>query len=470
MKNFILLCVLITPSFLLSAQQADNWYFGVFAGLNFSTSAPVVLTDGQVNTPEGCAAVSDTAGSLLFYTDGITVWNNQHLPMPNGTGLLAGSSCTQAALIAMQPGSSSLYYVFTLDEIGGPFGFRYSIVDMSLQSGLGDVIEKNILIQNSLTEKLTAVTTYDNSKIWIVTHDWGSNGFYAYQLTVNGFEMNPVISNSGIVHTTTAIQNTYGQMKFAGCGGRLALAAGYLDTIELFDFNLTTGTISNPMTIPMEDHVYGLEFSPDDSKLYVTCYNPLGTLVQFDLTQGNVEAIINSATMLSNTEDLYGLQLAPDGKIYVVKSYSPNLAVINEPNVAGNDCNFVENGINLDPTYSGVSAALGLPNFVQSYFDYAHKGCTFPTATSEIKTTAEIHFFPNPATGYVSFSTTALKGKPVEIYVSDLAGKSCIHYKMDTYDESISIDLSTVQEGIYIIRVNQGEMVIAREMLVNTRP
>ncbi|MBP9882859.1 MAG: hypothetical protein KBF32_05630, partial [Chitinophagales bacterium] len=150
MKNFILLCVLITPSFLLSAQQADNWYFGVFAGLNFSTSAPVVLTDGQVNTPEGCAAVSDTAGSLLFYTDGITVWNNQHLPMPNGTGLLAGSSCTQAALIAMQPGSSSLYYVFTLDEIGGPFGFRYSIVDMSLQSGLGDVIEKNILIQNSL--------------------------------------------------------------------------------------------------------------------------------------------------------------------------------------------------------------------------------------------------------------------------------------------------------------------------------
>jgi WD40 repeat protein len=339
---------------------------------------------------------------------------------------------------------------------------------MSLQSGLGDVIEKNILIQNSLTEKLTAVTTYDNSKIWIVTHDWGSNGFYAYQLTGNGFEMNPVISNSGIVHTTTAIQNTYGQMKFASCGGRLALAAGYLDTIELFDFNLTTGTISNPMTIPMEDHVYGLEFSPDDSKLYVTCYNPLGTLVQFDLTQGNVEAIINSATMLSNTEDLYGLQLAPDGKIYVVKSYSPNLAVINEPNVAGNDCNFVENGINLDPTYSGASAALGLPNFVQSYFDYAHKGCTFPTTIYEMNTMDEISFFPNPATGFVSFSTTALKGKPVEIYVSDLAGKSCIQYKMDTYVESIRIDLSTVEQGIYIIRINQGEMVIAREMLVIT--
>ena len=224
------------------------------------------------------------------------------------------------------------------------------------------------------------------------------------------------------------------------------------------------------MTIPMEDHVYGLEFSPDDSKLYVTCYNPLGTLVQFDLTQGNVEAIINSATMLSNTEDLYGLQLAPDGKIYVVKSYSPNLAVINEPNVAGNDCNFVENGISLDPTYSGASAALGLPNFVQSYFDYAHKGCTFPTTVSEITTTDEISFFPNPATGFVSFSTTALNGKPVEIHVSDLAGKSYIHYKMDSYGENISIDLSTAQLGIYIIRVNQGEMVIAREMLVNTQP
>lgn len=466
MRTFKLILILSIATGTLKAQQADNWYFGILAGLNFTGSSPVVLTDGKVNTPEGCAAVSDTSGALLFYTDGITVWNNQHLPMPNGTGLLAGSSCTQAALIAMQPGSSSLYYVFTLDEIGGPFGFRYSIVDMNLQNGLGDVIEKNILIENSLTEKLTAVTTYDNSKIWIVTHDWGSNGFYAYQLTGNGFEMNPVISNSGIVHSTTAIQNTYGQMKFASCGGKLALAAGYLDTVELFDFNLTTGTVSNPITIPMEDHVYGLEFSPDDSKLYITCYNPLGTLVQFDLSAGNVADIINSATTLSNIEDLYGLQLAPDGKIYAVKSYSPYLAVINEPNVAGIGCNFEENGIYLDPAYSGASAALGLPNFVQSYFDYAHKGCSFPTTVSEIKTEEGIRFFPNPATGSVSFSTTALEGIPVEINISDLAGKLCIQYTMESYGEAISIDLSKVQQGIYVIRVNQGEMAIAREMLV----
>ncbi|MEP7128724.1 MAG: hypothetical protein ABI729_07645, partial [Chitinophagales bacterium] len=75
MKKFILFTCSIAISFQLTAQQADNWYFGVYAGLNFGTSTPTVLTDGKVNTPEGCSSISDTAGSLLFYTDGITVWN-----------------------------------------------------------------------------------------------------------------------------------------------------------------------------------------------------------------------------------------------------------------------------------------------------------------------------------------------------------------------------------------------------------
>lgn len=453
-----------------AAQQADNWYFGVYAGLNFSTTAPLVLTNGQISTPEGCSAISDSSGMLLFYSDGITVWNNQHLPMPNGTGLLGGSSCTQAALIVLQPGSDSLYYVFTLDEIGGVFGFRYSMVDMSLDNGLGDVTEKNVLIESSVTEKLTAVTSYDNSKVWIVIHDWGTDAFYTYQLTASGLNTTPIVSHAGIIHNTSLIQNTYGQMKFASCGGRLALAAGYLDTVEVFDFNLITGMVSNPVTIPVEDHVYGLEFSPDDTRLYVTCYDPLGTLLQFDLAAGNANAVINSKVILSNTEDLYALQLAPDGKIYVVKSYHPYLSVINDPDLSGTACNFMENALYLDPLYNGVTAALGLPNFVQSYFDYAHKGCSVPTSAGIAISESRLKLYPNPASGYVYLDAGENVVLSLQLQFQDLAGRICMTVSLNGNAESTRIDINALKSGVYYVEGRDAGKLLFQQLLFHEQP
>lgn len=467
MKFLFLLICAFSLSLCTSAQQADNWYFGVMAGLNFSDTVPVVLTDGVLITPEGCSSVSDTAGSLLFYTDGITVWNKLHTAMPNGNGLNGGSSCTQAALIAAQPGNNNLYYVFTLDEIGGPLGFRYSIVDMNLSGGLGDVIEKNVFLRDSVTEKLTAVTNIDGTLTWIVVHGWGTNAFYAYALTGTGINTSSVVSNSGMVHSTTQIQNTYGQMKFAGCGGRLALAAGYLDTVEVLDFNLASGTVANPITIPMNAHVYGVEFSPDNSKLYVTCYNPEGTLLQFDLLQGDETAIINSKITLNSTEDLYALQLAPDGKIYVVRSYSAMLGIINYPDLAGSGCNFVLNGINLDPAYTGAAAALGLPNFVQSDFDYYHKGCSTPTTITGLIPDHTTQFFPNPANDYLLLNTDSFGEDPVDILIADLSGRMVLSVIV-SHDGSIAqIDIATLGSGVYLLQAQNSKAHLIQKIMVN---
>ena len=87
------------PNHSSAQNQTDNWYFGNKAGLNFSTCTPTILTDGQVNTHEGVATISDANGNLLFYTDGVTVWNKQHLIMDNGTGLAGHPSSTQSAVI-----------------------------------------------------------------------------------------------------------------------------------------------------------------------------------------------------------------------------------------------------------------------------------------------------------------------------------------------------------------------------------
>ena len=124
-----------------------------------------------------------------------------------------------------------------MDEIGGPNGFRYSIVDMTLDGGNGDVDvnNKNIPVLTPVTEKLTAMKQLPSGDYWIAVHEWGTDAFYVYSLTQLGLQPFPVVSTTGIVHNMSAIQNTYGNMKFSPCGDRIAAAIGYQDTVEIFN-------------------------------------------------------------------------------------------------------------------------------------------------------------------------------------------------------------------------------------------
>lgn len=88
-RNLLLLVLSLNIFVVFGQNEANNWYFGYNAGLSFSTDPPTPLTNGALVTGEGSAVISDVNGNLLFYTDGSTVWNANHVVMPNGTGLLA---------------------------------------------------------------------------------------------------------------------------------------------------------------------------------------------------------------------------------------------------------------------------------------------------------------------------------------------------------------------------------------------
>ena len=70
-------------AFTYSQGEANIWYYGNYAGLDFNNGNPVALTNGQVNTYEASAIMSNASGQLLFYTDGNTVWNRNHQIMLN---------------------------------------------------------------------------------------------------------------------------------------------------------------------------------------------------------------------------------------------------------------------------------------------------------------------------------------------------------------------------------------------------
>ncbi len=110
-KHYGLTILLLCASVKLFAQHAaDKWYFGTKAGIDFTSGTATAISSSQMEAGEGSASVSDPiTGALLFYTDGMNVWNSNNTIMPNGNGLLGGLSSTQAALIVPVPESGDQY-------------------------------------------------------------------------------------------------------------------------------------------------------------------------------------------------------------------------------------------------------------------------------------------------------------------------------------------------------------------------
>lgn len=343
-------------------KETNIWYFGNNAGLDFNTSPPTILTNGALSTIEGCATVCDANGTLLFYTDGITVYNASHTVMPNGSGLQGNSSSSQSAIIAKKPGTNGVYYIFTNS---GPYGMGmgYSIVDMNLASGQGSVTTKNFTLETSSTEKLTSVKHCNGIDTWIIMHKWNSNEFNAYLLTSAGVNSVAVTSTIGTAHANSTA--------FAGCmktspnGKRLGLAIYNIGNFELFDFDNTTGIISNSIVLATGiTTAYGCEFSPDGTKFYGSNGIAPGNLYQWDLCAGSPSAIVNSSvTIYTSTAGIAAMQNAADGKIYIARYNQSHLGVIQSPNSLGTACNYNDVGQSILPKMTIWS----IPNFICNF-------------------------------------------------------------------------------------------------------
>ena len=325
--------------------EANFWYFGNHAGINFNSGSPVPLGNGQLYTLEGCLSISDAGGNLLFYSHGDSVWDRNHNVMPNGTGLWGHRSSTQSGVVVKAPGSTNLYYIFTASaqmgiafppNLGGPQvynGIAYSVVDMNLNGGMGDVIagQKNIQLVHPATEKITAVRHCNGRDVWVVTHEWNSNRFFAYLVTSAGVSA-PVISAVGLVHQDVGSgqgAEAIGYMKVAPDQQHLALACfTAMNKAELFDFQNVTGVVSNPVTLNLPASPngyagpYGVSFSPDGKRMFIGWHDYFGNpnfIFEYDLTAGSTAAILASRfTVASSSAQSFGaLQLATDGKLYI---------------------------------------------------------------------------------------------------------------------------------------------------------
>ncbi len=346
----------------IAQGEGNNWYFGQHAGLDFNSGVPLPLLNGNTDTWEGTAVISDPNGNLLFYTDGQRVWNRIHQIMPNGSGLMGGSSSSQSALIVRQPGSASLYYIFTTMDSGGIVGLRYSVVDLALSGGNGDVTAmKNIPLITTISEKVTAIRHANGEDYWVIVRKYHSTLYHAFLLTNGGIQPGMVNSDVGVeIHGGGYV----GYMKPNPMGTRIASANAYQYGLEVFDFDNSTGTLSNPMIFTgfSTAGVYGVEFSADGNVLYASEHGGgMCKLYQYNLLAGDQAAIEASRFTVGSVSSNGGaLQIGPDGRIYHAVYWQDHLGVVNNPSQVGAACNYVQNGLSL----GGAQSYAGLPNIL----------------------------------------------------------------------------------------------------------
>ncbi len=446
MQKIIILAILnLLGTSLYAQNNANVWYFGDHAGLDFNSGVPIALTDGMINSWEGTSTVSDANGSMLFYTDGITVWDKNHNVMLNGDSLGGGSSATQSALIVSIAGNN-LFYIFTVENENTPTdNLRYSVVDLSLNNGDGDVTIKNAFLISQTTEKLSAVNNANNTGLWVMTHGNGTNSFYGFLLDGSGVDSVPVISNIGQSFGMNG--DNVGQMKFSPDGTKIAVAAWNSNFVELFDFNSTTGVVSNNILINIPyavNGVYGLEFSPASNYLYASNVIP-GNIYQWDITSNSSVGINSTIQQIGNSSSSYrgALQLGPDGKIYVARNLGPSLGVINNPDLPGTQCNFIENSVSL----AGKKSGLGLPNFIQTYF--------LPTGMNQLNEKILLSVHPNPFTSIVSIAFKKQNLKQVSVTIRNVLGSVVLSESESHFGSAYSktIDLNFLSKGIYFFEI-----------------
>ncbi len=252
----------------------NNWMINNIVMLNHepntsntnsnTTIAPLLLNNRDYSV------ASDAKGDLLFFTDGVSIFDRNYTLMQNGAGLNGSTEALQNAIILPDPNSPNRYYVFTIkNQYYDSTGLFFHIVDFNSSTN-GEVVSKNNILQcpKSVSNRMTWVNDgSDSNAYWIITHSHYEDFYYAFRFSSSGFS-GPIISKTG--HYCILNNNIVGTIKPNKQGTLLATTFFNLyfdDYLELATFNNITGEIAVLTSVQKEDVIYS-EFSPTSNYLF----------------------------------------------------------------------------------------------------------------------------------------------------------------------------------------------------------
>lgn len=467
--------------FFAKAQQGygNQWIFGRFSSPNYSPSGTIlnfnedtfkiVPVDKPMELEGSCAIMCDSAGKLLFYSNGCYIANATHQMMANGDsigkGKLETSFCNtggnpliQGIIALPKPTDDHLYYLFYTD-IGDPYSMQpffplapvtlyYSVIDMAMENGLGKVVEKNVaILQDTFALSMMQATRHINSKDWWITMPKShSNCYWTFLLTSTGIDT--VFKQC--TGSTWIGNDPQGQTVFSP-NSKKNIRFNFFYGLNIFDFDNNTGLFSNPLNIDFgQDTFYfsGAAFSPNSRFVYTTCYNKIW---QFDTWASNISssrilvAELNTPANIVNKTYFIQSRLAPDGKIYIAGRLSnKHLHVINRPNCLGLECDLQQYAIELAAPNSNT-----MPNMPHYKQWSENDTCETVSLTNAIQRDRRmIRIFPNPANQYV-----ILEGleRGDEVQWIDISGRII----KTSICQTDRLQIADLNPGFYLLKVHR---------------
>jgi WD40 repeat protein len=343
MKKLILILLFLQRVTL--GQGIDNlWLMGYqcctspnFHTMNLEFKSGSIVIDTAIrhmnlNCTNG--VICDKNSDLLFYSNGVYIANALNDTMLNGSGLNPcdfttihtplGLTIPQANLIIPFPDDSMKYYLFheSADDYVNTYSsffLYYSVIDMSLDGGLGGVVQKNtVLLNDTLVEgRLTACKHANGRDWWLFSHEFLTGKMYKFLITPQGIQ-GPTTQN-----LQTIRDNYFGQAVFSRQGNKFAYYEPYGD-LDIFNFDRCNGNFFQQVHISINDTAAagGVAFSPNGRYLYVSSTR---YVYQFDMSAPNI-AVSQTTVAVWDTfyspwppaaANFYLAQLAPDNKIYI---------------------------------------------------------------------------------------------------------------------------------------------------------
>ncbi len=482
MKKYSILLLILSCLLHLAHTQRDNtWVLGygypdasmLYGGMKvtFNTGSPAFNFITDTTHFNACnASISDTAGNLLFYTNGIDIRDKNNTILQNGDSLNygdlwetwhdTGMPLQQGALILPFPAHNNEYFVIhnTLNEyVQGnyyPTEVLYSQIDMSLNQGFGGVIIKNqpFSIQDKAEVAITACRHGNGRDWWLLFPTRNTNCYKRFLLTPNGFEDKGQTCIDGIIF------DAVWQAKYSGDGTKYARFQD--STLHIMDFDRCNGLYSNLITIPIPYNADstscgGLEFSTDSHYLYLSS---CAYMLQYDTWANNIASSRITIGVVDGVPDPYQpgsiayCTAAPDGKIYILGG-AKSLDVINAPDSAGTGCNFVLRGLPL-PRLN-----ITIPNFPNFRLGAAFgSGCDSLTVSHQVAvSSAQSKVYPNPAhnTLYIELTKQA---QAATFLLYDMAGKEVLVHHFSA--KNTQLKLGILPKGVYFYKLlfnNQQE-------------
>lgn len=379
-------------------KRTNIWFFGKEAGINFNQYNPDTISNGKINTLEGCSSFSDTSGNLIIYTDGITIWDQNHTPVE--TGLMGNTSSSQSALIIKHPEIDSLLYIITTPySYDYNTGIRYNVYNTQLNR----LTKKNIALGNNSAERVAAVYHRNGNDIWVVWHNYGDNCFNTILLTKEGFSTCSIESCLGISYynISTGLFVNQGQIKFNDNGNRLVQTIlNSTDGFELMNFDNLNGKVFGPTKFESSFFPTAAEFAPNSDYLVISSRD--SSLIAFDINTGTTKVLY---PIHSKNNRIPYIQRNKNNDIICAVRDSGKVGIIRKNNF--NTISYDNNYLNL----GNGKCYSGLPNFNQSYFytpsiDFAYK---YDCSNNQIKFEGRDTFYSTAQNWQIG-----KKGKPIE--------------------------------------------------------